>query len=824
MPLIDTLTLTNFGIHRKRTFKFGPGFNVIRGANEAGKTTVLEAIAIAFFGSSALRGGWEDVVTTGEKVSTLSIDLRFGQYTIHRSKASASVVSDDGQVEISGHGDVTDFFLRLFGVEKGTEKHVMVAKQGKIQGILEEGNSDATRFIENLANFDQIDQLVERMKAVYPVVDQQALNQQVAALEEKLTEKKAEELPDLGVSRFTLKTREHSRDKAQNAVDAMVDVLVAQGNELDVLKEQKRSFDAATVDVVNQVAALDKLKVDQKTVADAVRILETEIDCSKGRLASARAFLADLEKKQAAYQNYKRVVNFVGCEHTWDEDLITLYKELEGAKAAVVVLEGEVKVNEKKIATLEATPVAGEQLTALRAKQADISEQKAVLKAMTADSDEVVKLKQSLADVDTEMAVAKSKLIKETVCSACGTDLHEKAEEINMSVSDELVLLNDTRCALEVNLKAAYKEQRDSRSLQEKELDREYNEVLKKTDKLIKVLELAQKQQVDAVKSILGRIQQQIVESKESIDAMESIVATQNNVFALLKEVGEEGVMVDRAVYPWSVSWAGEVPKLPYQDQINRANDDVVYCTGLVTQLDGKKKEFHKCCADLSAAQVKLTQLQQELTKLTDPTTQIEALVVSISDGKVKLVELQTNLNAQIEGVNAAKTKLALDEQVVKKHGEDLAAIKKDIKAVQDRILESAENNAMHRAVAEARTTVIESVWNTLLTAANDCFSAIRGTVSEITRDGKFFRVNGVKTVRLSGSTLDSLGLAMRAAIRDVFCPATDFVLLDEVAAGMDVERTAAAMAQVACLNVPQVVLVTHENVSDSLANHIVEV
>ena len=238
----------------------------------------------------------------------------------------------------------------------------------------------------------------------------------------------------------------------------------------------------------------------------------------------------------------------------------------------------------------------------------------------------------------------------------------------------------------------------------------------------------------------------------------------------------------------------------------------------MVAQLDAKKKEFHKCCAELSAAQVKLTELQRALVVLKDPSAQIEALVVSIAEGKARLVELQTNLNAQIEGVNAAATKLALDQQTVKKHGEDVAVIKKDIKGVQDQILKSAENNALHRAVAEARTTVIEGVWNTLLAAANDCFSAIRGSASDITRDGKVFKVNNVKTVRLSGSTLDSLGLAMRAAIRSVFCPATDFMLLDEIAAGMDAERTAAA------LGVPQVILVTHEDVSDTLANNIVEV
>jgi len=824
MPTIDSITLTNFGIHRKRFFQFGPGFNVIRGANEAGKTTILEAIAIAFFGSSALRGGWEDVVTEGEKVGSLATNLRYGQYTVHRSKASASVVSDDGKVEVSGHGDVTDFFLRHFGIEKGTERNVMIAQQGKIQGILESGNADATKFIENLANFDQIDQLVERMKAKYPVIDQQALNQQIAALEEKLTAKEAEELPDLAADQKSLKEWEVRVDAAKNKVAAAVDVLAQQNTELETLRSQKREFDSAVKAVADQEQAVSDLQGSQKKIADQVKILETEINCSKSRLDGARAFLADLEKKQTAYHDYRRVVDFVGCDDTWDESLEDLHKELEGTRKAAVVLQAELKASEKKAATLEASPIIDKQVEALQAKAADISKQKAVLKAMTGDSEEVAKLKQEIADVGTRMAVEKSKLMAETTCPTCGTDLSEKAAAINDSVNDELVLLNDTRLALEANLKAAYQKQRDARAQQEKDLEKEFDRTLKKTEELIVILEQARAKGLGQINESIGKLRETLTETEETVRILEGIITVQDKVVALLETVTSTSLWVNKDVYPWSVSWGADAPEKTNQQQIDKANNDVVYCTGLATQLEGKAKEFHKCCAELSAAEVKLTGLRSQSAKLKDPSEQIEVLVVSISTGKVQLVELQTKLNAQIEGVNAAATKLALDQQTVKKHGEDVAGIKGDIPGVRNQILKSAENNALHRAVAEARTTVIEGVWNTLLTAANECFSSIRGTVSDITREGKVFKVNGIKTVRLSGSTLDSLGLAMRAAIRAVFCPATDFVLLDEIAAGMDVERTAAAMAQVASLGIPQVILVTHEEVSDGLADNIVEV
>ena len=44
---------------------FTPGINVLRGDNEASKTTRLEAIAYALFGSRSLRTPLEQAVTWG---------------------------------------------------------------------------------------------------------------------------------------------------------------------------------------------------------------------------------------------------------------------------------------------------------------------------------------------------------------------------------------------------------------------------------------------------------------------------------------------------------------------------------------------------------------------------------------------------------------------------------------------------------------------------------------------------------------------------------------------------------------------------------------
>lgn len=824
MRTIERLSTKNCAALGTRSFNFTQGFNIVRGANEAGKSTVLEAIAVAFFGSSAMRGSWEDLVTTGEKVGNLSIDLRFGEFTIHRAKSSASVVSDDGQVKISGHGEVTDFFLDLFGLKKGTENHIMIAKQGEIQGILESGASDATRFIENLAGFDQIDALVAQMKVMHPVTDKQALEQQLLSLETKLEEKLSEEMPDIKKDKADLEKINKAMVAAVSAVTAQQIKLDEKAVELAELKEQLAAYKMCAAEVKSQKQFIADLEMNRTGLIKTVSLIEAEADTSQGRLQSAEAFLSGLAAKQTAYQNYLKIKNFVGCTYTWDEELQSLYAEMEQTRVTIKETAAGIKAAEKRITQLESTSPTSEQLKKLEAQKEDLSRQQAVLKAMNGESEEERNLQSLLNSNITSQSVAKSKLMLEDSCPTCGTDLSTKAAEINEATEKEIHALEQGEREIKKQLAAATERRIDARSRQEKELAREYRATIKNIDKVAEALQITINKEKESLIADKEKKEAEMVEATDNLSAMTIIRDTQIKVERILKEVGEVEVNVDRSVYPWTMSWVDDVPEQPSQQKIDSANLDIVYCRGLVTSLKEKREQFDKVCHDITFAKSGLIQLQEQLDEQMDTSEDIETAIVEISAVKEALRVLEEARDVAVEQRNTAMNKLSLDQQTMASFHKAVEEIEGDIKAVTDTILASAENNSLHRAVAEARGVVIESVWNKLFAVTNECFSHIRGEASDIVRDGKVFKVNGVKTVRLSGSTLDSLGLAMRAAIRDIFAPTTNFILLDEICAGMDPDRTVAAMAQVATLNVGQKILVTHEEVSDGLADNIIEV
>jgi exonuclease SbcC len=49
--MIKKIEIVNFKVYAKASFKFGEGVNFIYGANGSGKTSLMEAISVALFGS-----------------------------------------------------------------------------------------------------------------------------------------------------------------------------------------------------------------------------------------------------------------------------------------------------------------------------------------------------------------------------------------------------------------------------------------------------------------------------------------------------------------------------------------------------------------------------------------------------------------------------------------------------------------------------------------------------------------------------------------------------------------------------------------------------
>ena len=162
--MLNNLTLPNFRKHQNLSVDFTPGMNVLRAANEGGKSTMLEAVAYALFGSRSLRTPIEQTVTWGEPVNTLKVELAIAVgdkvYNFKRSKSGAEVTVN-GAVFCTGQNEVSVLAASLLGADATTASKLLLASQNGIRGALEEGPKALSLLIEDLADMAVFDTILE---------------------------------------------------------------------------------------------------------------------------------------------------------------------------------------------------------------------------------------------------------------------------------------------------------------------------------------------------------------------------------------------------------------------------------------------------------------------------------------------------------------------------------------------------------------------------------------------------------------------------------------------------------------------------------------
>lgn len=165
--MLKSLKLENFKRHEAFFQEFDTGMVVIRGSNEQGKTSILHGIAYALFGIKALPTNIDDTVTWGKPVTTLKVTLVLSiggtDYTITRGKSGAEINYAGGRV--TGQTETINFIENLFGVSSSNASNLVVASQGSIRGALESGPKATADLIENLANFEMIDQIIDLVQS-----------------------------------------------------------------------------------------------------------------------------------------------------------------------------------------------------------------------------------------------------------------------------------------------------------------------------------------------------------------------------------------------------------------------------------------------------------------------------------------------------------------------------------------------------------------------------------------------------------------------------------------------------------------------------------
>lgn len=708
--MLNRIKLTNFQRHRSLEITFNAGISALRGSNEAGKSTLIRSICYALFGAKALPVSLDETVTWGEPVNSLKVELELNVdgvvYTIKRGKSGAEITYDGGIV--TGQNECTAFVGKLLKADAGAASRLMLANQNEIRGALASGAPETTKLIERLAEFDQLDNLIELMQEELTLGSAAGAEAAIAAAEQQLEQARSESAPpdlsalDKAIADAADADRMAERDLAGNS--KLIDDLTTQLN----AEQRKCTAKTNAADAVEQ--ASKRLARAQEELEQSLAVAkpgEVDLDALRNRLVA----LQGIDKLRAAHKAVTALPSEPPCaaDQRFEGTPDTLSKEIAEARQAAL--------HHAKVAR------------------------------------------------DFENAAERAQAsIQAGACSMCGQDVSHLPEVSAKNAEF-------AGAAMEA-LKAAEASRR---------IEKEFTEYLE----------------------ALEAVQQESAPRLRLIDQYRDYVSAD-------------------ALLPPTITWTGgDVPDdaAGEANEIRRTITQAEAANAAWTAAQARATAYR---AGAKAAAEELEAAQAALAELPDGNTDPTLSYLEAAKAERRVLEV-TARDAQ-RAVSAAQH---AKQQAVDNHQRAVRAAEQAEKTLAARRKELKElgfNNALMKAVRGARPIIADKLWSLILGAVGRYFSEMRGVKSRVTKDGDGFKVDGHTASTLSGSTLDILGLAIRVALTRTFLPTAPFLVLDEPAAAMDGERTELMLGFLVQAGFPQTLLVTHEDISESVANNIITI
>ena len=169
---LNSVALTNFRQHADTRIDFDSGLTGVIGANGSGKTTILEAIAWAIYGTAAARGTRESIRhnRAGARATVrveLDFDLGGHRYRVVRGLTSAELYLDGGSAPIaSSISGVTELLTRRLGMTREEFFNTYFTGQKELSVMSAMGPNERAQFLSHVLGYERLKsaQQLERAK------------------------------------------------------------------------------------------------------------------------------------------------------------------------------------------------------------------------------------------------------------------------------------------------------------------------------------------------------------------------------------------------------------------------------------------------------------------------------------------------------------------------------------------------------------------------------------------------------------------------------------------------------------------------------------
>ena len=790
--MIREVELSNFRSISNGKVVLTRGINFIHGLNGAGKSTFLDAVAFALYGSEWARKSGvklQSFVKLGRGMAKVRVTLagEDDQYTVQRVIAGDKldahqtyIIDGDGHKVAARDKEVTAFIEKMLGIDADLFTRLLYIRQGEIRAILDNDKSGRNR----LDSVIKIDALTKLQDSVIKEI-RRSIEKDVAALDGQAKELSRQ----LSVTSTRLKEMEERITR----INGELMEKEKEGKELEAklseLEGEARGLEEKEREAYTLRIQLSQLMDKEKSLKAKLSRLENELRSiveERKRIEELRKRLDALRPKAERYGELRKREEELRKDHEElgklekeaaikDDQLMDIEYELEQEKSEAEELRREIKeLEEKEKERREAMEEARSQLRETENNRAAIE----------------VELKH----VETEIELLRR---GGSTCPLCGRSLTiTEAEELLRKREDKA---NELRNRLREKTREIEETQRRLRDAEEA-LNRLRSELSRKRGRL---------------EDLEGRINQEVNKLNQVRGELEDI----RNRIERLKPRGEEYEKIEEEIR----GIRGEAEEYEKIEEEYRKR---------MEQLSGHTEN------EAAMLREQLIEVQREGENITARLQVLEPMLVKAGETKKKLEETKKKL----EEVRAMGAELrgALTQLIneTEKTRQEESNIRSRLEEARRRLggLQSSLStlNMLGDAVEAAKPLIRKAFIDAMNEELREAFTALRHKEAyvDIRMDGDYDiyvkRGDGkeIPLEALSMGEKNLVALIFRYAMAKVILGRIPIIMLDEPTEHLDAEHRAkvAAWLRDISSSIDVVLITSHIDSFENSADNVVRI
>ena len=291
----DRVRLSNFKPYGDADLRLREGVTVIHGLNGSGKSSLLEACFFALYGSTALDGTLDDVITNGEEETEVDlwfthdgasyhVERRLKTYDGRIDHQCTLEATDGSDAARDGARAVREFVTELLRMDAEAFVNCAYVRQGEVNKLINATPRERQDTIDDLLQLGKLEEYRERAGDARLGVEDVLENRRgrLDQLGDQIAQKEAKGLHD--------RLNELESDLA--AVTDEIDRYETQRQQAEETRE------AAAETLSTHAEKREKLESVAETIGEieaAIRETERERDAHRDAIAEARERIAEIE-------------------------------------------------------------------------------------------------------------------------------------------------------------------------------------------------------------------------------------------------------------------------------------------------------------------------------------------------------------------------------------------------------------------------------------------------------------------------------------------------------------------------------------------------